>query len=84
MSGPPNTSTPTPEVEAFYTVELDYDNDGLLQYVGLGTPGVTTSQALWQIKRLTYTDGALTVVEYASSTDKFDKIWTSRTSYSYA
>lgn len=48
-------------------------------YFGMANPGVTTSEALWQIKKIT-TDGAIV---WANGNDAFANIWDNRESLSY-
>lgn len=52
-------------------------------YLGLAVAGALTSDALWKIKRITYTPGVLIpAIEYADS-GAFDQVWNNRTSLLY-
>lgn|SRR3990167_7720691 len=65
----------------------DYDtrNDGQPVYVGYAAPGTLVTAASWLIVKTTYnSDGFVTNEQFASGTNKFDKIWNSRATYDYS
>ncbi len=54
-----------------------------ITYVGKAAVGSVTSDAVWQIQRLTETTGDL-VVQFADGNADFDNIWDNRASLSYS
>lgn len=54
-----------------------------LAYAGQAEPGTVGSDALWQVKRLTFTAAGDVTVDYAEQSAAYDKIWDNRASYSY-
>ena len=66
-----------------YKQNLDYDDASNLIYAGLTEPGSITSQASWQIKKLTWSGSNLTSVEWADGNRDFDNIWDNRTGLDY-
>lgn len=54
-----------------------------ITYVGKAVVGSVTSDSVWQISRITETDGDL-VVQYADGNASFDNIWDNRASLSYS
>jgi hypothetical protein len=89
MSGSPQTQQPQPTVNAFYTTRIVYDGSGNPIYIGKAPTGTTELSQAWQIQKLTWVSGNCTQKDWASGTDKFDKIWndgatTSYLSYSYS
>jgi hypothetical protein len=67
-----------------FTTAVEYSGSDAI-YVGYANPGTATSAPGWQIRKITY-DGSsnATDVQFASGTASFDKIWDSRSSYSYS
>lgn len=54
-------------------------------YIGRARPGVLAGGAEWQIKKITYdANYNVTAVQFASGSHDYDKVWTSRASYSYS
>lgn len=66
-----------------YSERLSYSG-GLAQYVGRALPGTTTGEAKWQIHKLVYSGNYITQKVWAGGNDRFNKIWTNRTTYSYS
>ena len=68
-----------------FTTIIDYDGGTNAIYLGYANPGTATSAPGWQIRKMTY-DGNdnPTNVQFASGTSSLDKIWDSRTGYSYS
>lgn len=52
-------------------------------YIGEATVGTLDSEAGWRIKRFTVS-GTETLLEWASGTPDYDKIWDNRASYTYS
>lgn len=52
-------------------------------YIGMASPGTSTSAAAWQIKRIS-TSGTQTFIEYANGTLAFTNIWNNRVSLTYS
>jgi len=68
-------------------LEVQYDRlvdeEGLLTYIGEAAPGTDPTTALWRIKRVSEApDGDLEIL-WANGAAAFDKIWTSRATYTY-
>ncbi len=57
-----------------------FATDGSFDYVGTTEPGIATSAALWQIKRINMTTGDIT---WCDGNFKFDNVWDDRTSLDY-
>lgn len=62
---------------------LAYDAEGHVQYVGYASPGSANSDAVWQIQRLTWVNGKLTMVRFAGGAE-FNQSWTDLASKVYA
>lgn len=69
----------------YYTTKIDYQGGANAIYVGSAAPGSATSDASWQITKLTY-DGSnnVTDVKYAGGTNRFNQVWDNRTGLSYS
>ena len=63
--------------------KIDYSGGSNPIYVGEAIPGTSPATARWRIYLLTYTGTNVVVKSWASGTDAFDKIWTSRATYTY-
>lgn len=58
---------------------------GQVVYLGYAQPGVATSAAVWQIRKITYDSmGAMTQVDFAEGSNAFDKIFDDYASYTYS
>jgi hypothetical protein len=64
------------------TIRMEYSG-GNPQYVGKAVPGTLSSEAAWQMQRLTYVGGDLTLLEWADA-GKFTQVWDDRASLSYS
>jgi len=51
-------------------------------YVGKAKHDVLSSQAKWQIKKISIT-GTVTSIKFAEGDDTFERIWDNRTTYTY-
>ena len=51
-------------------------------YIGRATRGAVTSNPVWQIRKIVLSSG-ITTEKFADNSDKFTKIWDSRTTYGY-
>lgn len=54
-----------------------------ITFVGEATPGSTQDSAVWRIKRVRELTDGNTEVLWANDTDAFDKVWTSKETYTY-
>jgi len=64
---------------------LAYDVSGNPIYVGIAAPGSLTSEAKWQVRKLTFDlNGNVTVIEYAGGLPNFSYKWDSRLSLVYS
>ncbi len=79
----PKAGYETSTIETLYTQALAYSGSNV-EYVGLAKPGSSKAAAVWQIRKLTYSGSNVTDVQFASGNANFDKIWNSRTGYSYS
>lgn len=68
-----------------YTRQIDYDASNNPIYLGKANIGTLTSEAKWQIKKITYdANNNPTKIEWAGGNESFTKIWDNRTSLSYS
>lgn len=70
--------------EGNFTLAFAYDGNGDLLYLGRAQIGTATSEAAWQIRKLTYSAGDLTGITWAQATDAFTNEWDERANYSYS
>jgi hypothetical protein len=72
------------ESVSHYTIKMAYSGSNL-EYLGKAEIGTATAGSGWQVKKFSY-DGSsnLTDILFAEGTDAFDKVWDSRTTYSYS
>ena len=62
---------------------FDYDGGTQVIYLGRANPDAQTSDAVWQIRKFTYTSARVTQINFANGTFEFDKVWDNRTTYDY-
>jgi len=67
-----------------YTTAISYDISGNPEYAGEAATGSSQAVAAWRIMKITYDGGNPVSVQWAGGTQKFDKIWDDRTSYTYS
>ena len=63
-----------------------FDDTGTYIYVGTAPCGAATSDALWQIKRITVSDGTIQWAKLSTDTvgnSDFSKVYDDRASYTY-
>lgn len=61
---------------------VDYNSTANPLYIGYAQPGSAEGSAAWQICKCTHdANNNVTKVEWASGSNLYDKIWTSRTTY---
>lgn len=65
-----------------YKATID-KSDPTTLYIGKAVPGILSSEAKWQIKRLVTSSTAVTTT-FADGNWNFDNIWDNRTSLSYS
>lgn len=65
-----------------YTQKIENSN-GQPVYIGEASPGIGVSGVGWRIKKLTYTNQAVTDVEWASGNNAFVFTWKDRATYNY-
>ncbi|OPY13029.1 MAG: hypothetical protein A4E69_01868 [Syntrophus sp. PtaB.Bin138] len=63
-----------------------YDASNRPQYIGLAHPGVATSAAQWQIRKITYdaVTGNPTSVQFAGGANDYSSVWDDRAALSYS
>lgn len=68
-----------------YIIQLAYNADDNIEYVGKAAPSSNTSESVWQIVKLNY-DADQNIIQklYAVGTKLFDKIWDDRADYTYS
>ena len=64
-----------------YDIKVD-EASSTITYIGKAARGSATSASVWQIKRVN-TETLAAEIDWAENTDRFDKIWDNRGSYSY-
>jgi len=84
MAGAPDSSSPIYQMKAAHSVRYTFDSGGNPTYIGLAQTGVATSSADWQIRRITWSTGLPTKIEYADGDDKFNNIWDNHASLNYS
>lgn len=67
-----------------FTTMISYDVNDQQEYIGVAPPGTPTSASRWRIQKIIYSGSLQTQIIWANGSDKFDKIWNSRTSYDYS
>jgi hypothetical protein len=67
-----------------YIQRLSYNASGLVEYIGLARPGSATIAAVWQIRKLTYSDTNVTEINFAGGSLSFSFIWDDHESLSYS
>ncbi|MBF0136136.1 MAG: hypothetical protein HQL65_07840 [Magnetococcales bacterium] len=87
MKTPTGTSTRPPQTTIGTEEYLDrltsYDVNDNPEYIGLAQPGGLTSDGIWQIRKISYTDGNPVSARFANGNAEFDKVWDDRSAYSY-
>ena len=63
--------------------QQDFNGGNQPIYVGEAEPGTLTSAPSWRIKKMTYVDSKLTVIQWADE-GKFTQIYDNRGSLTYA
>lgn len=66
------------------TQAFAYDGSSQTEYIGYALPGTSKASPKWLIKKLTYSSGLVTDIQFAGGVISFNSIWTSRTGYSYS
>ena len=71
--------------EEGYTEVFSYNVAKDVEYIGYADPGSSKASALWRIKKISYNgDANITDIQYAGGSTDFNKVWNSRTGYSYS
>ena len=65
-----------------YTTRIAYTGNNP-EYIGEALPGVSEDDAVWRIKKLTYSGNNVTQIDWAGGSEKFTNVWSSRTTYTY-
>lgn len=68
-----------------YSMYIEYDASNNPLYIGEASPGSTTSDAVWRIKKLSVdaSNNVLSIL-WTNGDASFTKAWTSRTEYIYS
>lgn len=67
-----------------YTMLVEYDASDNPEYIGEATPGTAQGDPVWRIRKVTYTGGNPTGIEWAEGTTEFNKVWDDRGDYDYS
>ncbi len=70
------------EASENYKILID-EVDANTTYIGKAKHGTNTSDAQWQIKKISVS-GTVTSISFANGDDAFNQIWDNRTSLSYS
>lgn len=63
--------------------QLDFNGGENPIYIGLAAPGSLTSEAKWQIKKITYDGSNPTEIKFADGSPSFNQIYDDRASLTY-
>lgn len=66
------------------TQAFAYDGSSQTEYIGFALPGTSKASPRWLIKKLTYSAGLVTDIQFAGGVVAFNSIWNNRTSLSYS
>lgn len=67
------------------SVELDFDTDGFLLYIGVAAPGSSTASPVWQIRKFNYDAYRnITSILYANGNPAFDQTWDGHAALTYS
>lgn len=66
------------------TQAFAYDGSNQTEYIGYALAGTGKGSPKWLIKKLTYSAGLVTDIQFAGGVIAFNSIWNSRTGYSYS
>ena len=64
-------------------ITLLIDEQGTTTYLGRAKRGTATSDAAWQIRRITF-NGTTNTFQYANGSNRYNQIWDNRTSLTYS
>ena len=71
------------DIATHFQIRIDYA-DTTTNYYGLASPGRTTSEAAWQIRKETLdSQGRTTLIQFAGSTHQCNQVWDNRATLSY-
>jgi len=72
--------------EAFLAQRIDPGTApmGQPEFIGFAAPGSLEGEAVWSIKRMTYTGNTITEVNWQNGTNAFNAIWDDRAILSYS
>lgn len=79
-------SRPTTDViqSEVFTIAFDYVGGSDPVYIGFTVPGNATSDAAWQIRKLTYDSGNVTNIQFAGGSTDYTAVWDNRASLLYS
>ena len=77
-----STGTPFKGVQLVPNKLLIDEADGSTTYIGVTKQGGDTSEAVWQIRKISL-NGSVTSILFADGNDKYDNIWDNRASLTY-
>jgi hypothetical protein len=66
-----------------FTILIEYSGNNPL-YIGKARAGTVTTEASWQIQRLTFSGSNMTAREWANADTNFSFAWTDRATFSYS
>jgi len=72
-------------IDGAYTQKIIQDSQDRDQYIGIAKPGSSLADAVWQIRKLTYSaTDKITDVQWAGGTDRFIHVMNNYASLSYS
>ena len=64
----------TMDGEGDVAMQMAYDADDNLEYLGFAAPGASTAAAVWQVMKFTWTSGNLVAKQWADGNRNLDNI----------
>jgi hypothetical protein len=65
-------------------LKMEFNANGNPIYLAIAPPGSTTSDARWQVRKLSFdASGNITTIQYANGSPNFDNVWDDRVSLTY-
>jgi hypothetical protein len=71
-----------------YKQRIAYNGSSLAEYIGYARPGPGTASPgtaspIWRLCKLTYSGTNVIAIDWANGNQNYDKVWDSRTGYTY-
>lgn len=82
MNWPGMVAEDAPPQDAF-DIRYDYDGSNNLIYEGWAAPGSLTTDAVWAIRKMTYTGTNVVLKQWANGNTAQANVWNNRASLTY-